>query len=49
VSERRSMTDAKRADIFFTVLTGMTTHELARKIVKDYNEELKREKEEKND
>ena len=34
------MTKSQRADIFFMALTGMTTDELARKIVKDYNEEL---------
>lgn len=38
------MTKAERADIFFLALTGMTTDELARRIVKEHNEEVKIEK-----
>ena len=38
------MTSLERADIFFMTLTGMTTDELARKIVKDYNDELRANK-----
>lgn len=36
------MTELESADIFFMALTGMTTDELARKIVIDYNNELKK-------